>query len=239
MTDRCTFVLVPGAWLGAWVWKRIIPILEKDGHRCHPVTLTGMGDRVHLASDGIGIETAVEDVLNVIKYNDLENLVLVGHSFAGKIVASVADDIPERVRSLLYLDAFRPRKNLRAPQGALNEEWPTDQSGNNILLTNEILDNIGKDVQGEDRRWLLSKVTPWPTRYATEPVRLTKNFDGVKNSFIFCTGGGDSVYEIIAGKWGKLDGAYKVLESGHWPMITRANELARDMVELSGFLSRS
>jgi len=78
-----TFVLIPGAWLGAWAWKKVVPELERKGHSAYPVTLTGMGERVHLATKDVGLETAVQDVLNVIKYNELDNFVLVGHSFAG------------------------------------------------------------------------------------------------------------------------------------------------------------
>ena len=72
-----TFVLVPGAWLGAWAWKKVIPLLEEKGHEVYPVTLTGMGERVHLLSKDVGIETAVQDVLNVVKYNDLDDFILV------------------------------------------------------------------------------------------------------------------------------------------------------------------
>ena len=75
------FVLVPGAWLGGWAWKKVVPLLEAKGHSAHPVTLTGMGERVHLASKDAGIETAIQDVLNVIEYDDLDDLVLVGHNF--------------------------------------------------------------------------------------------------------------------------------------------------------------
>ena len=64
------FVLVPGAWLGAWAWKRVIPLLERDGNKAYPLTLTGMGDRVHLATPQVGIETAVQDVMNTIAYED-------------------------------------------------------------------------------------------------------------------------------------------------------------------------
>ena len=81
-----TFVLVPGAWLGGWVWKKVTPLLEQKEHQAHAVTLTGMGERVHLVSKDVGIETAIQDVLNVINYNDLDDFVLVGHSFAGKVV---------------------------------------------------------------------------------------------------------------------------------------------------------
>ena len=111
-------MLVPGAWLGAWVWKRVVPLLEEEGHEVLPVTLTGMGDRAHLLNDGVGLGTAVEDVLQVIRYNELDDFVLVGHSFAGKVVAAVADRVPEKVKVLVYLDAFRPEK-VPDPSGGL------------------------------------------------------------------------------------------------------------------------
>ena len=76
-----TFVLVPGAWLGGWAWSKVTPLLENRGHKTYPVTLTGMGERVHLASKDVGIETAIQDVLNVIKYNELGDLRLGGAQF--------------------------------------------------------------------------------------------------------------------------------------------------------------
>ena len=113
------------------------------------MTLTGMGERVHLASDKLGIETAIQDVLNTIKYNDLDDFVLVGHSFAGKVVAAVADRIPESVKMFLYLDALRPDK-VRTPQAAFNpsgEFGPPAPGTHGIPLTEEIIERIGKDVK--------------------------------------------------------------------------------------------
>jgi hypothetical protein len=107
-----------------------------------------------------------------------------------------------------YLDAFRPEKGNRTLQGSFMEDWPLEDG--KIILTNEIMDNIGKDVRGKDREWMLSKVTPWPLKYATDPVD-----------------------EIIAGKWGALNGPYKVIESGHYPMITKPEELVEDMLALT------
>ncbi len=195
-----TFVLVPGAWLGGWAWKKVVPLLEEEGHEAYAVTLTGMGERVHLASQDVGIETAIQDVLNVIKYNDLDDFVLVGHSFAGKVVAAVADRVPENVSVLLYLDAFRPSK-VRTPQGGFPDEWPVD--GWKVPFSEKILDAIGNDVQGAGREWLLSKATPLPVKHFREPVTLSRNFDSVKSAYIFCSGGGDPVDEILKGKWGE------------------------------------
>ena len=229
------FVLVPGAWLGAWVWKKVTPLLEAEGHEVYPVTLTGMGDRVHLANKDVGMETAIEDVLNVIKYNGLDDFVLVGHSFAGKVVAAVADRVPKKVKVLLYLDAFRPDKVL-TPQGGFDpqREFGRVEPGElGIRLTEKILDSIGKDVQGTDRAWMLALGTPWPLKHASDPITLSKDLDSVRCAYIFCTQSGDPVDEIVAGKWGKLEGPHKVIDCGHWPMVTKPKELVRDLVALT------
>jgi pimeloyl-ACP methyl ester carboxylesterase len=231
-----TFVLVPGAWLGGWVWKKVVPLLDQRGHEVHAVTLTGMGERVHLASKEIGIETAIQDVLNVIKYNDLNDFVFVGHSFAGKVVAAVADRAHEKVRKLIYLDAFRPDK-VTTPQGSFDprrEFGPSPPGSFAIPLTEEIVNRIGSDVKGANLKWMMSKATPWPIKPATDPITLSANIDKVKSAYIFCTKSGDPVDEIVAGKYGKLEGPYKVIESGHWPMITKPDELVEDMINLSG-----
>jgi pimeloyl-ACP methyl ester carboxylesterase len=231
-----TFVLVPGAWLGGWAWKRVVPFLEEKGHQTYRVTLTGMGERVHLASKDVGIETAIQDVLNVISFNELDDFVLVGHSFAGKVVAAVADRVPDKVKLLLYVDALRPDK-VREPQGGFD---PTREFGSpgpgalGVSLTEGIIDNIGKDVKGPDRSWMLSKATPWPIKLASDPVVLSKNFDSIRSAYVFCIQSGDPVDEIVAGKWGKLDGPYKLIDSGHWPMITKPEELAEDLLLLAG-----
>jgi pimeloyl-ACP methyl ester carboxylesterase len=229
------FVLVPGAWLGGWVWKKVTPSLQEKGHDVYPITLTGMGERVHLASSDIGIETAVQDVLNVIKYNDLDDFILVGHSFAGKVVGAVADRVPNKVRLLLYLDALRPEKT-RGPQAGFDptrEFGPLPQGSLGIPLTEKIIENIGKDVKDKNREWMLSKATPWLVKLAKDPITLSEKFDSVKSAYIFCTLSGDPVDEIVSGKWGELYGPHKLIETGHWPMVTKPEELADDMLSLS------
>ena len=230
-----TFVLVPGAWLGAWAWKRVVPELERRGHSAYPTTLTGMGERVHLATKDVGLETAVQDVLNVVKYNEIGSFVLVGHSFAGKVAALVADRAHDKVKKVIYLDSFRP-KRVRTPQGSFD---PTEEFGPQppgafaVPLSEETVNRIGKDVKGKVRSWMMAMATPWPMKMARDPVVLSRNYDGVKEAYVFCTLTGDPVDEIIAGKWGKLQGPYKVMETGHWPMITKPKELAEALISLS------
>ncbi len=233
---RTAFVLVPGAWLGGWAWKDVVPVLEKAGHAAVAVTLTGMGERVHLLTKDVGMETAVHDVLNVIKFNEIDEVVLVGHSFAGKVAAAVADRIADKVRKVVYLDSFRPER-VRTPQGGFDpsgEFGAPPQGSLGIPLTQEIVGRIGRDVRGAQLERMMALATPWPIKLATDPLALSANYDRLHEAYILCSLSGDPVDEIVAGKWGKLVGPHKIIETGHWPMITRAEELAKDLLALAG-----
>jgi pimeloyl-ACP methyl ester carboxylesterase len=104
-----TFVLVHGATAGGWVWKKIAPELEKVGHVVYRPTLTGLGERVHLLTHDVGLDTHIADVTNHILYEDLSDVVLVGHSYGGMVITGVADRLPDRIRALIYFDAFTPQ----------------------------------------------------------------------------------------------------------------------------------
>lgn len=235
MMSARNFVLIPGAWLGSWVWSKTAPILQEHGYGVYPVTLTGMGERVHLASMEIGIETLVMDVVNVIEFNDLEDVVLVGHSFAGKVAGAVADRIPDRISLMLYLDAFRPEKT-RDPQGVMEPaEFGRIEPGQwSLPFSKEIIDMIGNDLKGKNREWMLSKCTPWPLKPAADPITLSDRFDRLRSAYIFCSKGSDAGYidDITAGKWGKLHGPYRLINTGHWPMVTDPEGLVDSMLSL-------
>jgi pimeloyl-ACP methyl ester carboxylesterase len=110
-----TFVLVAGAWHGGWCWKRVRPLLRKAGHEVFTPTLTGLGERVHLLSPEVDLETHVTDIVNVLKYEDLTDVVLVGHSYSGVVVGVVSHRVPERIAQVIYLDALVPEngKSIR------------------------------------------------------------------------------------------------------------------------------
>lgn len=102
------FVIVHGAWGGGWDWRGVDSLLTRLGHSVDRVTLTGLGDRVHLASPDIGLDTHITDVVNAIEFEKLTDVVLVGHSYGGMVITGVAERIPQRIRHLVYLDAFLP-----------------------------------------------------------------------------------------------------------------------------------
>ncbi len=104
------FVLVHGAWHGAWCWSRVIPELRKAGHAAHAVTLTGVGERAHLLSKNISLQTHINDVLGLIEAEELHNVVLVLHSYAGVVGTGVADKLGSaRIRHICYVDAVLPK----------------------------------------------------------------------------------------------------------------------------------
>jgi pimeloyl-ACP methyl ester carboxylesterase len=103
-----TYVFVHGAWGGSWDWRTVDSLLTRQGHRVRRPQLTGLGERVHLTSPDISLTTHINDVVNTILWEDLRDVVLVGHSYGGMVITGVADRIPERIRRLVYVDAFLP-----------------------------------------------------------------------------------------------------------------------------------
>src|SRR5689334_5875269 len=104
-----TFVVAHGAWSAGWAWKKVRPLLRARGHEIFTPTYTGIGERAHLAHKDIDLDTHIRDVIGVLEYEDLRNVILVGHSYGGMVATGVADRASERIAQLVYLDAFAPR----------------------------------------------------------------------------------------------------------------------------------
>ena len=107
-SSKPTIVIVHGAWGGAWAFKKVEAMLRDKGFQVYRPQLTGQGDRVHLARPDIGLNTHIEDVVNTILYEDLHDIILVGHSYGGMVITGVADRVPDRIKRLVYLDAMVP-----------------------------------------------------------------------------------------------------------------------------------
>ena len=114
------FLLVHGAWHGGWCWRDVVPPLTRAGHRVHAVTLTGVGERMHLMTPAITLETHITDVANAIEMEELDQIVLVVHSYGGMIGTAIADRMPERLRHLVYVDAVVPKPG---------ESWSSTHAG--------------------------------------------------------------------------------------------------------------
>jgi pimeloyl-ACP methyl ester carboxylesterase len=105
---RHTYVFVHGAWGGGWAYRRVDSLLSAAGHRVYRPTLTGLGERVHLGRPDVGLSTHITDIVNVLLFEDLRDVVLVGHSYGGMVATGVADRVPERIRHLVFIDALLP-----------------------------------------------------------------------------------------------------------------------------------
>ena len=107
-SEAFTFLLVHGAWHGGWCWRRVVPLLQQAGHTVLTPSLTGLGERAHLSRPDIDLDTHINDIVMLIDMEELEDIVLVGHSYAGMVVTGVADRVTTKIRRLVYLDAFLP-----------------------------------------------------------------------------------------------------------------------------------
>jgi pimeloyl-ACP methyl ester carboxylesterase len=104
-----TYVLVPGAWSGGWQWKAVGKVMEAAGHDVYRPTLTGLGERVHLANPDVDMDTHIQDLVNLLEYEQLTDVILVGYSYAGFVVTGVADAVPQRLKELVYFDSVVPK----------------------------------------------------------------------------------------------------------------------------------
>ena len=158
-----TFVIVPGMWSGGWDWRLVDSILTARGHRVFRITLTGLGERVHLAKADIGLSTHINDVLNTIIWEELSDVVLVGHSYGGMVITGVADRAPERIRRLVYVEAFLPESGESAER--------LSGQGFRTLVAQNTRDSLIHAWWVPAER-PIPKESPHPVRTFTDPVVL-------------------------------------------------------------------
>jgi pimeloyl-ACP methyl ester carboxylesterase len=221
-----TFVLVHGAWHGSWCWKRVRNLLQEQGHDVFTPTLTGLADRSHLISRDVNLETHILDVVNLIRWEELSDVVLCGHSYAGAVVTGAADRIPDRIHSLVYLDAFVPEdgENLARYLPAEGVDgWklppiPAKQLG----------------VNAADREWVDRQCTVQPLECFHQHIRLEGGIDQIENFTYVCATGsaGENApflpyYERAQAKgWRTL-----TIACGHDVMLDQPEALASLLLE--------
>ena len=191
------YVLVHGGWVGAWCWDKLVPLLQAAGHQVYTPTLTGLGERAALLTPEIGLDSHVQDVVNLMETTDLQQVILVGHSYAGMVITGVADRVPGRIAQLVYLDAVVPRDGqsladtaplmgamLRREANKHGDGWwinpPRDRGG-----------LIGS-MKEPDLSLVRSKVTPQPLKTLIQPLHLTHKdaVAAIPHTYIECTGRG-------------------------------------------------
>jgi pimeloyl-ACP methyl ester carboxylesterase len=232
------FVLVHGAWHGAWVWSRVLPLLRAADHAAHAVTLTGVGERAHLLSREISLQTHISDVVHLIEAEELQDVILVGHSYAGMVVTGVADRLSHRLHHLVYLDASIPK-----PGEAWGDKHPEATRSARIAaaaahplnaLTPPNASIFG--LKGEDADWVNRRQTPHPFAPYTEPLQFDMaRLGAMPRTFIDCVNPPLATINTSrerarssatwSGHWlpkSKL----VVMNTGHDPMVSRPRELA-------------
>jgi pimeloyl-ACP methyl ester carboxylesterase len=184
-----TFVVVHGAWGGAWSWNKfVVPKLRAKGHNVFAVTLTGLGERSHLGTPDTDLETHIQDVVNVLFYEDLHDVILAGHSYGGNVITGVADRSPERLRQLVYLDAATPRDGQAAAD---------NMPGRREELERRLREGDWRNPPGNPPPDQPAEITEWgkprrigqPIKTMTTPLKLTRGETTLPRAYVYCTVG--------------------------------------------------
>ena len=233
-----TFVLVHGAGHGAWAWRRVIDLLVRRGHRVHAPTLTGLADRSHLMSGGIDLDTHIQDVVNLFRWERIDDAVLVAHSYGGWVVTAAAEHLEGRLAAVAYVDAFLPTDGQRGFD-LLNAQ---QQAGFLEAQARGDISRPGptsaalKIQRAEDAAWVDASITPQPLGVSMQAVHLSGAVERIKAKLyirtplfpqpvfdrVFETCGSDPTWktEVMHG-------------TGHDPMIDRPEELCTHLEALA------
>ncbi|HEU5296299.1 MAG TPA: alpha/beta fold hydrolase [Burkholderiaceae bacterium] len=234
-----TFVLVHGAWHGAWCWSRVLPVLRAAGHAAHAITLTGTGERAHLLSRDISLGTHLDDVINLIACEELDDVVLVGHSYGGLVITGVADRLlahrASLLRHLVYIDAVVPHPG---------ESWSSHHAADLVAqrLADAAAHPLGAlpppdaalyGLTGADAVWVNRRQTPHPFGMYREPLSFdAARLAGVPRTFIDCT---SPAWPSIAPMRQRVraEPGWRVRElaTGHDAMVGAAGALAKLLLE--------
>lgn len=255
MTGR-PLVLVPGACLGGWAWRDVAARLRSLGHDVFPVTLTGLGEREHLASRDVDLDTHIADVLGVLDYEDLHDAVLVGHSYSGVVVTGAADRRPERLAAVVYLDCSplpggMSIADVQSPEQRELQRAAVERDGDGWLWPVPDRETLAQGVFGstaglEDRDFAAIEQRGSPQPYATftTPLRLAHDRPpGVRRAAVFCTEGGLTVAAIRtlleqgdprAALFADGDWDLRELATGHWAMFSAPDQVAEVLDEIAG-----
>ena len=228
-----TFVIVHGAWSGGHAWRWLRPLLRAAGHEVFTPALTGLGERSHLASAQIDLETHVRDVVGVLEYEDLLQVVLVGHSYGGMVITGVADRVPERLAELVYLDAEVPLDgqcefDLLAPAERAGYQESARSKGQGWRILPPVPEPLPDDLDA-NLRWAMSRMVPQPVATFAQPLRLTNPAGlGVSHTYVLCTEGkeGQEVPSYVQRAQADPSWRFVELAAGHGAHVTAPQTLA-------------
>ncbi len=221
------FVLVHGSWHGGWCWQRVAPLLRQAGHEVWTPTLTGLAERRHLLSPEVDLRLHTRDVTELLAFEDLRGVILVGHSYAGMVIASVAAAEPERLRRLVYLDAYLPNTGeceidlwppgeIAAARRELEEPLPLRPPASPAWLG---------ITDAKDAAWVAARLTPHPLRTYAQAV--PPGGEGVPGLYVRCTEGPlTQRFAPFVARARERGWPVHELRAGHDVMVTAPRELA-------------
>ena len=226
-----TFVLVHGAWHGGWCWRKVADILRSHGHEVHTPTLTGLGERVHLAHADIDLDTHIADVLGLMEAEELSNVILCGHSYGGMVITGVAERGARYLDGLVYLDAFLP-----PPGNSLADMLPAARRDGMLALVADEGEgwripppenNLWDIVDADDREWVARRIGDHPFKTMTQPLAHGKPWEGIANrAFVLATGNTSSPFFPIADAL-RDDPTWRleIVDCGHDVMVDQPDRL--------------
>lgn len=223
-----TFLVIHGAWSAGWSWKKMHPLMTAAGHRFITPTCTGIGERAHLANAEVGLETHINDILGVLKYEDLHDVVLVGHSYGGMVATGVVDRATERIAKLIYLDAFAPTDgqalvDLVTPGMRQRMLEGAKAAGGWQVPSNP----VPQDMAPEDLKWMESLRLPQPIRCFTTPLRLSKGDTKIPRSYVYCKrASATDTFRPFVQRAQREHWDYREIDANHYPHVMVPNALA-------------
>jgi pimeloyl-ACP methyl ester carboxylesterase len=229
-----SYVLVHGAWHGGWCWREVAQSLRKMGHRVSTPTQTGLGERRHLLSKDITLDTFAADIVNHIEAEELDGVILVGHSFGGTSITGAADKIPDRIRHLVYLDSVILENGQRVfgvlpPEVVAARRKIVAEQGQGLFIPPPPPTAFGIPENHASTDWVKRRLTPHPVGTYESPMRIANSVgNGRPRTYIACT---NPAYGPLEGarQWVKKqeNWSWQEIATGHDAMVTAPSELAQ------------
>ncbi|MHC2439668.1 alpha/beta fold hydrolase [Bradyrhizobium sp. USDA 4451] len=230
-----TFLVCHGAWSAGWAWKKMHPLMQAAGHRLITPSYTGLGERTHLAHQGLDLDAHIQDMLNVISYEDLRDIVLVGHSYGGMVATGVADRVRERIAQMIYIDAFVPRDGQSLFD--LNEvaipnmrEAARNNDGWRIPPM-----PIPPDTSPADVEWLTARRVDMPIKCFEQKLKLKHGETTLPRSYIYATRitPADTFGQFAKRTKNEAGWRYLEIDASHSPNVTAPEALMALMQEIA------
>ena len=232
-----TFVLVHGAWHGSWCWARVRRALLDRGHDVFTPTLTGIGERSHLLSRDIDLQVHVDDIANLVRWEELDQVILCGHSYGGAVISGVADLLPDRIAALVYLDAF-----LLEEGESLHDLLPAEHRELQLSLAEQFGDGWRVppipaeifNVNARDRDWVDRQCTPQPLATFQQKLRLSRGPSAIaRNHYIFASGWEGTPFAASYGRAKARGWTTAEISCGHDVMLDEPEALVSELLGLA------